>query len=183
MLAAVGVGFPTFAPTGFTAITLNDVGKVPAILRENPEDFGHLIGIGFQGLQSLLGSEMTILVQDLVNWALEASKASPLTTRPLENIESLGNARAILSSLLWLPPPAPTVLVGDLKAHIWPQDCKFLSIRLALILWLLYAASHPATLNATRLLLPRLKMALRNVFDQTAQNDTGLLAPQQHVFI
>jgi hypothetical protein len=93
---------------------------VSATLRENPEDFDHLIGIGFQDLQSLLGSEMAILVQDLVNWAVETSKAPPLTKRPLENIESLGKARAILSSLLWLPPPAPTVLVGDPKIHVWP---------------------------------------------------------------
>jgi hypothetical protein len=128
--AAVGVGFPTFAP----AATLNDVGKVPATLRENPEDFDHLIGIGIQDLQSLLGSEIAILVQDLVNWTLETSRRPPHAKRPLQNIESLEEARAILSSLLWLPPPALTVLVGDPRVHVWPQDCMFLSIWLALIL-------------------------------------------------
>jgi hypothetical protein len=126
---------------------------------------------------------MAILVQDLVNWAVETSKAPPLTKRPLENIESLEKARAILFSLLWLPPLAPTVLVGDPKIHVWPQDCRFLSIRLALILWLLYAASHPATLNAARLLLPRLKMTLRDIVDQAVQNNTALPVPQQQVFI
>ena len=47
----------------FPASTLNDVGKVPTTHRENPEDFGHLIGISFQDLQSPLGSEMAILVK------------------------------------------------------------------------------------------------------------------------
>jgi hypothetical protein len=32
VLAAIGVGFPTFVPAVFTATTLNDVGKVPVTL-------------------------------------------------------------------------------------------------------------------------------------------------------
>jgi hypothetical protein len=122
---------------------------------------------------------MAILFQDLVNWALETSKAPPLTKRPLENIEILEKARAILSSLLWPPPPAPTVLVGDPKVHVWRQNCRFLSIQLVSIPWLLYAVSHPATLNATGPLLPRLKIILRDMFDQAAQNNIALPVPQQ----
>jgi hypothetical protein len=40
-----------FAPAVFIATTLNDVGKVPVTLREKPEDFDHLISIGFQEIR------------------------------------------------------------------------------------------------------------------------------------
>jgi hypothetical protein len=38
------------------------------------------LALGFQDLQSLLDSEMAILVQGVVNWARETSKASLLAS-------------------------------------------------------------------------------------------------------
>ncbi len=142
------------------------------------------MAVGFEGSLEMFGGDLATLVQAVVIWAREAQQIFQSDQQAEEILAKLySTANDLLMSMLWLPPPSPTVLIGEQRVNITVYDCRVPCVRFALVLWLLYAMNHTATLEASRVLLPKLEDTFNNVIIQVVQNGFELPPSQQHIFL
>lgn len=150
--------------------------------RVESEYHGH-IGTGFESIPYLFNPEMRILIQDLVHWANRVEHLPSVDyDQSLNNASLVADAEDLLARLVWLPPPPPTVLIGEQRTNISLQSGKVPCVRDALVLWLLFSCSYPSLAKAIRLLLPRLEDTLQDVLDQESHENKLPSAEQKLIF-
>jgi hypothetical protein len=184
VIDAVSAKSPLYLASVFTTNPWENITKLQCGSQKRRRDPFGSTGVGFQAVLSMMGGDLAILVQAVVKWAQEAEPTFGAGHTADEVPGSLySRASDLLMSLLWLPPPPPTVLIGEQRINITVYDCRVPCVRFALIMWLLYSMNHAATFEASKVILSRVKDTFNNFVVQVVQHDFELPPPQQELFL